>query len=126
MWFKGLFRFSFTAPDNIETQERIFPTIQKMAKDYAATIAATIVATNTEIDIAELTGAATLNLTLHSQLELGNILVVKAKSDTTARDITLGTGFLGTKIAGVISKTKVATFWFDGSAFVHLSTNQLD
>lgn len=126
MWFKNGQPFYFEAPDALAGQKRNFPTVETQSKDYAAIIAATVVAQTTLINVAELTGNATINLTLHAQLEVGSMLVIKAKSDATARTITLGTGFTGTTVAGTISKTKVATFFYDGTSFIHLSTNQID
>ena len=126
MWFKNGQPFYFEAPDGLTGQKRNFPTNEAQEKAYAATIAATIVASTTLINLAEMTGDVTLNLTLNAQLEIGDTLVVKSISDTTARDITLGTGFTGTTIAGVISKTKVATFFFDGTSFLPIATIQAD
>lgn len=93
---------------------------------YAATIAVTVNNAKTLLNIAQLTGAATLNLTIDGDLPAGAELIVKAQSDGTARDLTPGTGMTGTAIAGVISKTKYATYVYDGSTFVHTATQQVN
>ncbi len=92
---------------------------------YAATIASTVNNSMTILTVA-LTGAATLNLTLDANLRVGSILIVRASSDGTARDLTPGTGMTGTVVAGVINKTKCATYVYNGTAFVHIATQQID
>ena len=96
------------------------------SKDYAATIAVTVTRQRTIVNVAQLTGAATVDLTIDAGVVAGAELVLKLQSDTTARAVTLGTGTTGTAVAGTISKTKYANFVYDGSTFVHLSTNQVD
>ena len=103
-----------------------FGELDKQSKAYAATIALTIKNQKTQVEVAELTGDLTLTATAASDLRAGAELLVKLKSDTTARAATLSTGFLGTSVAGTISKTKVAKFEYDGSKFVHVSTQQVD
>jgi len=80
----------------------------------------------TILNLGELAAAGTINLDIDPEMPAGATLTVKAKSDGTARDITLGTGITGTTIAGTISKTKVATFKFDGTAYLHVATQQVD
>ncbi len=126
MWFKNGQPFYFEAPDGMNGQKRIFPTVEHQAKDFAAVITATILAQTTLIEVAEMNNNATLNLDVHSQVQIGATLIVMAKSDATGRNITLGTGFLGTSISGTAAKTKVAMFFYDGSKFIHISTNQVD
>ncbi len=88
----------------------------------AAGVAAATIANNlTIVDLGTLGAAATLNLTLNANLNTGAILVVKALSDGTARNVTFGTGITGPVLAGVISKTKTQTFIFDGSGFVGIA-----
>ena len=75
---------------------------------YAATIAVTIVNRKTIIKLA-LTGNATLDLTLDSEISRstapGAELQLEVSSDGTARTLTLGTAIDGPNIVGVISKT---------------------
>jgi len=95
--------------------------------DFAASIDLEIVNQKTLVEIGEMTGALTLTAAATSkELYPGAELIIKLQSDTTARDVTLSTGFSGTTIAGVISKTKYATFVYDGTNFVHVGTQQVD
>jgi hypothetical protein len=98
--------------------------IQSIA--YAASIEIPVTNQKTLVEVAEMTGAVTLTADISEELYAGAELIVKLKSDGTARDATLSTGFAGTTVAGVISKTKYATFVYDGSKFVHVATNQVD
>lgn len=91
----------------------------------AATIAAEV--NNTcNVLIVALDTNATLNLTVDDETKVGSVLYVKASSDGTARSLTPGTGMTGTAISGTINKTKVASFVYDGSTFVHIGTQQID
>jgi len=93
---------------------------------YAATQAVTVESKKEYINLGELTGATTVNLTVPADQPAGAELFIKAKSDATARTVTLGTGFVGTAQAGVISKTKLMYFVYNGTAYEHVSTNQID
>lgn len=107
-------------------KEVLFPIADVQSKDYAATIAVTVNEMFTVVNVAEMTGAPTVNVTIDSQVTAGAILLMKLQSDTTARNVTLGTGLTGTTVAGVISKTKYAMFVYDGTSFIHVATNQVD
>lgn len=61
---------------------------------------------------------ATINLDEDSRPNPGDRAVIKASSDATARNLTFGTGFIAPVLAGVINKTKVQEFVYDGSAFI--------
>lgn len=77
----------------------------------------------TLVQIPQLAQATTVNLTIASPMETGAMLVINWLSDGTARSLTPGTGFETTgAITGVISKTKSATFMWNGSKFQHIST----
>jgi hypothetical protein len=99
---------------------------ETQAHDYAAAIAIPVAAQETIVNIAELTGAVTLTATVAATVKKGAKVYVRLQSDTTARDATLSTGFEGTTVAGVISKTKIVTFVYDGTNLVHIATNQID
>ena len=71
----------------------------------------------TLLNFGTLSKAMTLTLTPDAELEAGAMLVIKAKSDGTARNITLS-GATPTAWSGTISKTKVQTFIYNGSAFI--------
>ena len=79
---------------------------------YAATVALTISNAFTIIQLA-LTGACTLDLTVSAELDPGAIVVIRAGSDGTARDLTLGAGINGPVITGTISKIKSQAFFLD-------------
>jgi hypothetical protein len=84
---------------------------------YAATMALVVSESRTIVSI-DLTGAGTLDLDSKSTPSIGDELILKVSSDGTARDLTLGTGFTSPVLAGVISKTKVQHFVYDGSKFI--------
>lgn len=116
------FSFNFVAPDGAteELNEVLFPFHEKQEPAYAATLAATIKQMDTFIQPAELTGNATLNLTIDSQVTAGAKLHLKLDADSTARTVTLGTGFDAAAADIIVPATKVCflTFVYDGSAFV--------
>lgn len=92
----------------------------------AAVMSLEVENSETVADLGTLAAAGTLNLEIDAELKAGARLTVKVKSDGTARDLTLGTGFTGTTVAGTISKTKVASFVYDGTTFIHVGTQQVD
>ena len=107
--------------------EVAFPTTEAKAVEAAATVALSIVRQVTVVDFGTLAAAMTVTATVASHVAVGAILHVKAKSDTTARDITFSTGFTSPALAGVISKTKVMSFVWNGTAFHPLGASlQLD
>ena len=115
--------YDFVAPeiskDADEKVTTVFPTAEKQSIAYAATIAGKVERTTTVLDLGQLTGAATMNLTVGADVPVGALLLIKAGSDTTARDLTLGTKFGGpATLAGTISKNKSQLFMFDGTNFV--------
>lgn len=93
---------------------------------FAAVMSADIGNQKTFIDVGEMSADATLDLVIDPCLNAGAELVVKALSDGTGRDLTLGTGFTGNVIVGTISKTNVMTFMYDGTSFLHTGTKQID
>jgi hypothetical protein len=87
---------------------------------FAATIAATVRDAFTRIAVPGAASAGfTLNLTLSSELRVGDELEVIWTSDATARALTLGTGFAANQptVAGVASDQVSALFRFNGTAF---------
>lgn len=82
-----------------------------------ATVGVTISNSKTILNFGTLAAAMALTLTPDAELEAGAEVTIKAKSDGTARDITL-TGALPATMAGTINKTKVQTFIYDGSSFI--------
>lgn len=117
--------YNFKAPsidaDADQKIEVVFPTNEALAPEAGATIAVAINRQVTTIDLGTLSAAATVNATISSDVERGAMINIKAKSDGTARDITLGTGFTAPTFAGTISKTKVCTYIYDGTSFLPIA-----
>lgn len=132
MWINKLLNssYNFLAPsidaDADKKVEVVFPTSEAQVVAAAATIPIEVVRTNTVIDLGTLAADATVNATIGDDVPVGAILVVKAKSDGTARAVTFGTGIDGAALAGTISKTKTAMFVFDGTIFIGISQQQID
>ena len=92
----------------------------------SSTVAALAFATTMELTVSEsrtivpiaMTDDATINLASDAEPSIGDELIVVATSDSTARDLTFGTGITGPALTGVISKTKVQSFVYNGSAFI--------
>lgn len=103
-----------------------FGPADEQSKDYAATIAATISNSKTVLTLAQMTGAATLNLTLDAELRAGDELLVKVSADATNRTLTPGTGMTGVAQTIVASKSFAIKYEFDGTAFLHVGTTQLN
>lgn len=84
-----------------------------------ADVTYTLTVTNqlTLVNFGTLDTAMALTITPDAGLEAGALLIIKAKSDATARTITL-TGALPATMSGTISKTKVQTFVYNGSSFI--------
>lgn len=92
----------------------------------AAGVAAATVANNlTIIDLGTLDANATLNLTLDADLNVGSLLLVKAGSDGTGRNVTFGTGCTAAALAGVASKNKTKLLIYNGSTFLGVN-EQID
>lgn len=111
----------FLAPAGSDdlTREVLFPLAEVQAPDYAANIAATVKQMDTFIQPAELTGNATINLTIDAQLSPGAKVHLKLDADASNRTVTLGTGFDAGLATIVVAATKVAfmSFVYDGVAF---------
>ena len=84
---------------------------------YAAQMQASVTESKSVISIA-MAGAGTLTLATDSQPVPGDEIILKVSSDATARDLTFGAGFTAPVLTGVINKTKVQRFVFDGSNFI--------
>ncbi len=123
--------YNFFAPniegDSNKKVEVVFPTFEKKTPTFAATQEVLVERQTTIVDLGELTGACKVDLTISEDVQMGATLAIMAKSDTTARDVTCGTGFFGGAIAGTISKTKVQHFVYNGTAFMPVAAAiQLD
>ena len=69
-----------------------------------------------------LTGAGTLALSPDAKPVVGDEVILKVSSDATARDLTFGNGFTAPVLKGVINKTKVQNFVYDGTNFIPTGT----
>lgn len=94
-----------------------FGDADKQTPAHAAVQPVTVIDQLTILAPATMSADITVNLTIDSNVKQGAMLMLIVKSDGTARQVTLGTGFTGLAIAGVISKTKVALFMYDGTTF---------
>lgn len=91
------------------------------------TTAATITDQITSVGaITTLTGNATLDLTLDTQLKAGAMLFLKVKT-TGTETFTFGTGIDAPVVTGVAGKTWTQGFWYDGAAFLPMGAKiQID
>lgn len=113
--------FNFVAPQGATASEEVlFPIGQLLAPDYAATLAVDIKQMETFLQPEELEGNATINLAIDDQVTLGAKLHLKLDADSSARTVTLGTGFSATPATIVVAATSVAyvSFVFDGTEFI--------
>jgi len=89
----------------------------------AATISSQLTAV---VALPTLTGNATLDLTLSSELKAGAILNLKVKT-TATETFTFGTGIDAPVVTGVAGKTWCQSFWFDGTIFLPMGAKiQID
>jgi tetrahydromethanopterin S-methyltransferase subunit F len=115
--------FIHTATNVLEPQAN-YADVKSIA--YAASVEIPVTQQKTIVTIGTLTGALTLTTDVDASVKAGAELHVVLTSDTTARDTTLSTGFTGTTVAGVISKTKIASFVYNGTNFLHVATQQVN
>lgn len=89
------------------------------APAYAATLNLKLQAARSFIQVAQLTGAMTVNAET-TRPQIGDEMTLIFAADGTARTVTLGTGFAGsaTTVVVAISKKATATFVFDGVAWI--------
>lgn len=80
----------------------------------AATISETVTYVST---LTTLTGNATLDLTLSTELKAGSELYIKVKT-TATETFTFGTGIDAPVVTGVAGKTWTQGFWYDGTIFL--------
>lgn len=73
-----------------------------------------------------LTGNATLDLTLSSELKAGATLFLKVKT-TGLETFTFGTGIDAPAVTGAAGKTWTQGFWYDGTIFLPMGAKiQID
>lgn len=65
-------------------------------------------------------------LSVNSQVTAGAQLFILCKSGAVARSFIPKTGFTGTTVTGTASKSKYLHFVYNGTAFIHVGTMQID
>ncbi len=89
-----------------------------LAITATGTTAATITNQCTHVaTLPTLTGNATLDLTLSTELKAGAMLHLKVKT-TATETFTFGTGIDGPVVTGVAGKTWTQSFFYDGTIFL--------
>jgi hypothetical protein len=89
-----------------------------VAIEATGTTAATISNFITNVEaLTTLTGNATLDLTLDSDLKAGAMLNIKVKT-TGTETFTFGTGIDAPVVTGSAGKTWCQSFWYDGTIFL--------
>lgn len=95
-----------------------FGAADTLAISATGTTAATISNQVTAVtSLTTLTGNATLDLTIGSELKVGALLHLKVKT-TATETFTFGNGIDGPVVTGVAGKTWCQSFWFDGTIFL--------
>lgn len=79
-----------------------------------------------EIESTTLDTILTINVPDVSYVRRGAELYIKATADGTNRDISFGTNITGTANTVTASKTDILYFIFDGSAYLLVSSNQIN
>lgn len=114
------FNFVPSAKKEQGKHEVLFPVSDVQTPDAADTLAVTVNEMVTILKPGTMAADMTINLTVDAQVTPGALLVMKLTSDTTARDVSFGTGMEGADLAGAISTTKYITFIYDGTNFIPL------
>lgn len=65
-------------------------------------------------------------LTIDDQVTAGAQLILEVPAGHLAQDFIPKTGFTGTTVAGVAHKTKYLTFIYNGTAFIHVGSMQVN
>lgn len=103
-----------------------FGAATKLTPEYAATVSVNVFNNKTIVEVAQLTGNATLQLVADEEIAIGAEVSVKFTADGTNRTVSLGSNLLGTSIAVNATKIVGATFEWDGVKFVHRGTTALN
>ena len=98
----------------------------QQSKAYAAVISATILNHLTALVIAQMTGNATVNLTVDSQMKVGAEVNIEVSADATSRTLTPGTGMRGNSVTVTANKSLLVCYYYNGTDFIHKSTTTLN
>jgi hypothetical protein len=71
-------------------------------------------------------GALSIVVIPSSELRVGAILLIKTKCGAVVHTVTFSTGFTGVALTGTANKTKLSTFWYDGSKFLSVANTQIN
>lgn len=106
--------------DDLEAAVTILEGSESQTPAYGATLAVTIDKQQTFLQPAELTGNATINLTIDEDVIAGAMLHLKLDADASNRTVTLGTGFAASLASLVVVASTVWTvsFVYDGTSFI--------
>lgn len=124
--------FNFVAPDEVTANTRnevLFPFGE--ARTYTAnndTLTLTVNQFYTFYSTASdsIIADTRFFLTIDAQVTRGAMLFLEVPSGHLAQDFIPATGFLGVTVAGVSHKTKWLSFIYNGTAFLPISSIQID
>lgn len=80
----------------------------------------------TYVKFSQMTANMALTVAVPEDMPQGAMLYLELPSDSSARNVTPGTGFTSAALPGTGSKTKVASFIFVGDKFVNTGLTQID
>ncbi|HNX65626.1 MAG TPA: hypothetical protein PKH02_02015 [Bacteroidales bacterium] len=122
--------YNFKAPNVVgDTDAKIevlFPSVDTQTPDYAATIAVAVAAMNTIVEVGALTGDATINATIDTDVTKNAEMLLKLTASGAARTVTLGTGLSGSAIVVPSGATVYALLKYDGTNFVAVTSTNGD
>lgn len=106
--------------------EVLFPSVDTQAPDYAATIAVDVTQMTTIVEVGALTGDATINATIDTEVTKNAEMLIKLTASGAARTVTLGTGLSGAAIVIPSGATAYALLKYDGTDFVVITSTNDD
>jgi len=122
--------FNFIAPDGATAtkNEVLFPFSE--VTTYSTTNDTLTLTVEQQFTVYSTTDTLDANtyfyLTIDAQITAGAQLLLLCKSGAVARSFIPKTGFIGTTATGTINKSKYLQFIYNGTAFIHVGTMQID
>lgn len=126
IFYIAILTLAFFLPEQANAQRFPFGNATTIEVEDAATLNFSITNSMTLITVDQLAADATVNLTVAKGVPIGSQLFIRLQSDGTARDVSPGTNFEGTDMAGTINKTKMFQAVYDGTNFVIVGERLLD
>ncbi len=121
--------YNFKAPnvagDADSKVEVTFPSVESQTPDYAAIIAIAVAAMNTHVAVS-LTGNATINATVDSEVTKNAEMLLVLTADSSARTVTLGDAITGDAIVVPANTTVNAFLKYDGTNFLLVTSTKDD